>query len=797
MKRIIFSAIAFTCLFSPFFAKAQSVGRETAKMVAANFYLTQDESATSRRQLNIQETYVGKMDNEELVYLYTINQHSFVIIANELKAQPILGYGINEGANFDIENTNFMYWVEQYQRQLLDLKRNHPTFKPAEKIAEAWQMFADANFDKNAFKAANKSAYNPENGGNMGTEAVTSVSPLLTTNWGQGSSASPSYNYYCPGTGASKAITGCVATAMAQVMRYHNHPAYGLGSFSYAEAANTDNNGNITQASYGTLSANFGTTTYNWANMPATINSASPLAQRQAIGRLMQHCGYSVSMDYAPWSSGANTPTAATCFTNYFYYTNTGFLNRSSYTLANWQTLLKTNLDAARPILYRGRNSAQNTGHAWVCDGYDASNNFHMNWGWDGSSNGYFSVDDLTPGSSFFNDQQGVIINTPKNLTLSASTLNFCYGATVSAAITISCGASDGWQISDNASWITTSKTSGTGGTTFTVSATANTTGASRTGTVTVKGNGRLRTITVTQKPQVTFSSVATFYPGTYNATYTMSMTATGSFTVSDDAAWITPVTTSGSAATTSLTFRTTTNTTSATRTGKITLTGPCGETHTINIVQSFATPNCANPATPAISGITATSFNLNLPAITGVSFYRIYVKKATDAYWTWRGSYAPTTLTVSGLAAGTAYNVRVETACSNNTTGNISAQVNFTTLPSGASRMEEGEETDIYLSDTDGLSFEKAGFETENAYVLFPNPAKDYLHIRYNSNQNQDLTWAVYNMNGQLMKQASAQANEGNGETTLYVGDFPTGIYILTVKIGEEIHTDKIQITE
>lgn len=785
MKRIIFSALSFALFVgSSFQLQAQSVSLETAKTVAANFYLSKDASKTQRQEIKITDTRLEKNTDETLLYVFTLNDNSFVIVANEQKVQPILAYGINEGANFDAKNEAFNYWVGNYKAQIEEIKKAKANFKAKEEITNAWMELSDVNFDKNA---NNQKSANP-NGGTMSTMAV---SPLLTTTWDQGSSSAPSYNYYCPSSSGSTAITGCVATAMAQVLRYYQHPMYGKSSHSYVEPTNTING--VTYNSYGTLSANFGTTTYDWANMPASINSASPLAQKQAIGRLMSHCGISVDMDYSPAGSGANTPDVAAASSNYFFYSNSGYIDRSLYTLATWKTVLKNALDAAKPMVYRGRNTAQNYGHAWVCDGYDASDYFHMNWGWSGSSNGYFSVDDLSPSSYTFNNSQGVIINTPLNLTTSISALNICYGATNSSVSITTTGA---WTITDNATWITTSAVLGSGNASFTINATQNTTGATRTGTVTVKGNGKIRTITVTQKPQVAFTSVGTFYPGSFAAQYSMSITSTGTFTVSDNAAWITPVTTSGTAATTTLTFRTLSNTTGAVRSSTIYLTGPCGESYPITITQSYVSTSCPTVTTMSLTNITQTSMNVTFNAVAGATFYRVYYKKATDVVWTWKGSWASSPVPISGLVANTSYNVRVEAACSSTTTGNVSAYLTSATLPAPISKSID--EDELFVTSENGLSAERSSFSdlaAHTQYQVYPNPASDNVNIAFPLVENTTVSWTIYTINGQVVAQKSENATAGDFQTQIALNELPDGLYILAVKVGEELHTDKIQV--
>jgi len=187
--------------------------------------------------------------------------------------------------------------------------------------------------------------------------------------------------------------TGCVATAMAQVLKYWNYPSQGSGSHSY------------THATYGLLSADFGSTTYNWTNMPNNVVSSN-----NSVATLMYHCGVSVEMDYSADGSGAYSGDVVPALVNYFNYSpNVEMKSLNSFSTANWIMMLKAELDAHRPVYYGGDNGTE--GHAFVCDGYDTDSKFHFNWGWSGSANGYFAIGALNPSLSYkFNSNNEAII---------------------------------------------------------------------------------------------------------------------------------------------------------------------------------------------------------------------------------------------------------------------------------------------------------------------------------------------------------------------------------------------------
>ena len=181
---------------------------------------------------------------------------------------------------------------------------------------------------------------------------------------------------------------GCVATAYTQVMRYHQWPTQGEGSFSYTEEGNSGRSHTV----------DFASTTYDWAHMPERYNDPSSATSKetQALSTLAYHAGVAVEMMYAPSGSGSYTPLVARALADHFRYDKrVSFKSRSNYTQSSWEQMLRAELIAARPVVYSGTGSGG--GHAFVCDGYDMEGLFHINWGWGGMSDGYFNLNYLVP----------------------------------------------------------------------------------------------------------------------------------------------------------------------------------------------------------------------------------------------------------------------------------------------------------------------------------------------------------------------------------------------------------------
>jgi hypothetical protein len=174
---------------------------------------------------------------------------------------------------------------------------------------------------------------------------------------------------------------GCIAVAMAQVMYYYRYPLTGYGSHCIEP-----------QPAYGPQCADFGAAAYEWNGMTdKTSKECSPIAL------LTWHAGIAVDMNYGGLGSVAAVSEIPLAFQHYFRFENTAeYEKRQFYDDSTWINILKADLDAGRPVIYTGDNGTN--AHAWICDGYEADNMFHMNWGWSGKYNGFFNIDDMEVG---------------------------------------------------------------------------------------------------------------------------------------------------------------------------------------------------------------------------------------------------------------------------------------------------------------------------------------------------------------------------------------------------------------
>lgn len=356
----------------PLILNTTPISESFAKSIAIEF-LKQNISFqdTTFVRLAYKESVQKESSNQTFAgfYVFNYSNSSFVIIAGDDAAKPILGYSFEN--KFDAQNVpeNALYWINNYKQEVNFIINND--IKQTPKIREEW----------NGINSKNSKKYKIQSG----------VTPLLKSKWSQ----SPYYNDLCPydETAKTRAVTGCVATAMAQIMRYWGHPTMGSGFHSY------------THPLYGTLSANFAATYYDWNDMPDELSKPN-----LAVATLMYHCGVSVDMGYGVGGSGAaGSVVVAPALVKYFNYDpSLSIKDRSSYSYTDWTNLIKEELLFGRPLYYQGYGNVG--GHAFVCDGFNDGNFFHFNWGWGGASDGYFLMDALNPGSMTFNNGQSIVM---------------------------------------------------------------------------------------------------------------------------------------------------------------------------------------------------------------------------------------------------------------------------------------------------------------------------------------------------------------------------------------------------
>jgi hypothetical protein len=383
MKSVFTLILVFILISGNLFAKKVDIA--DAKKAANTFVQNLNNIAKQPSDLSLVYTSNGLAspfetnDKNATAYYYVFNfegSDGYIIISADDAVTPILAYSTQKKYRLDNQPEPFIKWMDKYRQEIQEIISKQMI--AGKDIENQWTQLKAGlplSSDKN-------------------TEIVN---PLLQTTWDQ----MDYYHDLCPydASVGRRVPTGCVATAMAQIMKYHNHPQNGEGYHSY----NHD--------SYGTLSADFGSTTYNWSAMPNNVTSTN-----NAVATLMYHCGVGLEMGYGPNSSGTRSvDVVATALKEYFSYSSsTQFTLRESYNDNSWNNLLKEELNNSRPIEYAG--IGQGGGHAFVCDGYDANSLYHFNWGWSGYYDGYFNINNLNPGTggtgagaSNYNEYQQIV----------------------------------------------------------------------------------------------------------------------------------------------------------------------------------------------------------------------------------------------------------------------------------------------------------------------------------------------------------------------------------------------------
>ncbi len=333
--------------------------------------------------------YTEKNKGISTLYILNRNNGGFIILSADNVGAPVLGY--SETGSFDVTDIpdNMKSWLGYY----------------SEDIAHAVEN------DAPEYQTTPSVKYLP-------------VTPLLKTDWSQ---LDP-YNLQCPVQRGSRCPTGCTATAVAQIIKYHSWPEdFGTGSYSYT----WNNAGTIN-----TLSFDYEHTRFEWDKMLDRYeNNAYTSEQANAIATLMYAVGVGAKMTYAKEASSATARNAARALIeNFNFDKGLNYLNRNYFPIDRWIDMIYRELAEKRPVYYDGFNRAGGTtvGHAFVIDGYDSDYYFHVNWGWGGTSNGYFRLNALDPyiqgtggSSAGYNDNQGAMFGVRRPLPGSEPTAEF------------------------------------------------------------------------------------------------------------------------------------------------------------------------------------------------------------------------------------------------------------------------------------------------------------------------------------------------------------------------------------
>ncbi len=354
-------------------AKAQNIDLATAKQVGAFYFnaATGTKAPVDADKLELAQ----QLDNPTLsipaLYAFNVPGNGFVVVSASDCVEPVLAYSPTGDLNPETVNPACRYMLESYA-DLISECQNQQVTATAE-VREQWAELMDGTFTCDPTKGA----------------------VLVKAKWGQGDPDKPTYNILCPRIGGRPCIAGCVATATAMIVHFWKYPEKGKGTATVAW------NGSTIRYKFSTDSNKF-----VYDSMPNTVSITSPWDERHAVSKLSFACGVITKMHWGLDGSGTQSTYVPEGLSTYMKYDpEVTYLSRSGVSDANWINILHSEIDDfGRPVYYSGRDpdtthGRDAAGHAFVIAGTAAADTkkFYINWGWDGGSNGFFT---LAPASS-------------------------------------------------------------------------------------------------------------------------------------------------------------------------------------------------------------------------------------------------------------------------------------------------------------------------------------------------------------------------------------------------------------
>lgn len=337
-------------------ANGAPVGEQACKKIAAEFLKSRNSRIETAQLKLVSSSLNAKSSSQSpAYYIYEAPVKGFVIVSSDDSVPPILGYSTENNLSMSNPAPNFLSWMQMWEK-IIDSNRKHKV-KADSKVAAAW---------KNVTAPAK-------------TTSGPSEMQLETALWDQGEP----FNTLCPKDGGVPCLTGCTATALAIIMRYHKWPDAGVGTLPGYSTGNIE----VPSIQLGEK--------YDWDNMPLVYYADATPAQKHAVATIMYHLGAMIQSSYTPTSTSAKSTFIVSTVTKFMKYDDSQFHSYADlYSRQEWIENIKRSIQNNCPVHYSGY-SLNNEGHAFVADGYDAQDNIRINFGWSGFCNGYYAVPDF------------------------------------------------------------------------------------------------------------------------------------------------------------------------------------------------------------------------------------------------------------------------------------------------------------------------------------------------------------------------------------------------------------------
>ena len=383
MKKILMTLVAVLCCWVTLCA--QQLTEQQALERALQYMNSGKSSATARRMASPAKRGSMRVEPASVeakkIYAFNMEGGGYVIASADSRTLPVLGYSTTGSIDWENMPENMRSWLKQYDEAIATL--GHRTdFEDGEQI-----VVSKSRSENPACQSRRAER--------------TAVEPLIKTHWNQDApywDQVPKYQGPESNLRNKQCYVGCVATAMAQVMNYWQWPKSvpdGLPEYDYIFDAQ-NYTWHISALPPTWFDWDLMLNDYKvWNDETEKYDQIGTDAQRKAVATLMRYCGQSVKMMYSPNGSGTYSSYVATALVNYFDYNAAQFVSRRFFGIDEWEGIIYDELAAGRPMVYCG--SGDQGGHSFVCDGYDGNGLFHINWGWAGKDDGYFSLAVLNP----------------------------------------------------------------------------------------------------------------------------------------------------------------------------------------------------------------------------------------------------------------------------------------------------------------------------------------------------------------------------------------------------------------